>query len=309
MWDLPGGFKEIGETYEQCVIREFKEETNLDVKIQKLEKIKTQNFNNEIIVVLIYTVTCQNINNIKLDGSHTLFKFDSKIDSKDAIWYLEDFNLEDETIKDNKINYLFSGINAELGFNDMQSAYLKKDIHDNMVITFIASTFDDYEINDYYMKKTLNYFQKINIEFCKYYIVDNRTNKLDAKKNIEKADIVYLLGGSPENQMKMINDYDLKSILQSRNGITIGVSAGAMNQAKHIVYKDEFKNNTIFDYEGIGLTNVYVYPHLNINSVDFLNEILEMSKYVHLYALPNDSFIRIENEKLQFVGEYYTLGI
>ena len=103
MWDLPGGFKEIGETYEQCVIREFKEETNLDVKIRKLEEIKAQNYNDEIIVVLLYTVECQNIDNIRLDGSHTLYKFDNKIDSKDAIWYLKDFNLKNRKIETNKI--------------------------------------------------------------------------------------------------------------------------------------------------------------------------------------------------------------
>ena len=307
---MPGGFKENDETYEQCVIREFKEETNLDIEINKLEKVKIQNYNNEIIVVLLYSVICQNIENIKLDISHTLFKFENKIESKDVIWYLKDFNLKKQNIniKKYKINYLFSAINKELGFNKEQSIYLKKDIPNNSIITFVPSTFDDHEKNNYYVEKALSYFRKINIEFSKYYIVDSRTNKIDSKKNIQSSDVVYLLGGSPEQQMKIINDYDLKEVLQTRNGITIGVSAGAMNQAKRIVYKDEFQNNTIFDYEGIGLTDKFIYPHLNINSIEFLNEILEISKYVKLYALSNDSFIRIENENLQFIGEYYTLG-
>ncbi len=35
-WLLPGGGREEGETEEQCVIREMKEETGLDVKIDRL---------------------------------------------------------------------------------------------------------------------------------------------------------------------------------------------------------------------------------------------------------------------------------
>jgi 8-oxo-dGTP pyrophosphatase MutT (NUDIX family) len=35
-WLLPGGGREDGETEEQCVIREMKEETGLDVKVERL---------------------------------------------------------------------------------------------------------------------------------------------------------------------------------------------------------------------------------------------------------------------------------
>ena len=92
IWDLPGGFKREHETYEQCVIREFKEETNLNIKIKKLEMIKTQIYNNEIIVVLLYSVICDNTENINLDKSHVLFEFADKIADKEVIWYLKDFS-------------------------------------------------------------------------------------------------------------------------------------------------------------------------------------------------------------------------
>lgn len=35
-WNVPGGGIEAGETEEQCIVREVKEETNLDVKVERL---------------------------------------------------------------------------------------------------------------------------------------------------------------------------------------------------------------------------------------------------------------------------------
>ncbi len=40
-WSLPGGVMDIGETLEQCVIRETKEETGLDIEITGLLGIYT----------------------------------------------------------------------------------------------------------------------------------------------------------------------------------------------------------------------------------------------------------------------------
>ncbi|MEU6562234.1 NUDIX domain-containing protein [Nocardia nova] len=40
-WSFPGGVMEIGETLEQCVIRETKEETGLDIELTRLLGIYT----------------------------------------------------------------------------------------------------------------------------------------------------------------------------------------------------------------------------------------------------------------------------
>ena len=159
----------------------------------------------------------------------------------------------------NKINYLFSDINYETGFNKNQSMYLKKDISNNSVITFIPTTLDDYKKNDSLVENTINFFRNINISFNDIYLIDNRVNRIEAKNFIEKSDVVYLLGGNPELQMSLIKKFQLSNLLKNGSGITIGVSAGSMNQASHVVYRDEYQNNKIIAYDGIGLTEIFIY--------------------------------------------------
>lgn len=305
---MPGGFKEDFETYEECVEREFKEETNLDVKVKNLIDVKSHIYNDEIIIVLIYSVECCDLSQIKLDHSHTNYEFVKEKNNNKVIWYLED-NLYSIQRKDSstKITYLLSGINYEKGFNDNQIVTLKKDISTDSIITFIPSSLDNYIDNDNRSKKIIEYFNKIDINFSENYLIDNRIEKTDAKKHIEKSDIIFLLGGNPEKQMCLINFFDLKNDIKEKTGMVIGVSAGAMNLAKKIVYKDELQNET-YAYDGIGITEIFIYPHLNIEDKNYLKELLEVSKQNKLYTLNNEAFIKIENGKKYIDGEYYILG-
>ena len=55
-WNLPGGVLEHGEAPWECVIREVKEETGFDVKIEKLSGIYSKPTQNEIVFQYICTV-------------------------------------------------------------------------------------------------------------------------------------------------------------------------------------------------------------------------------------------------------------
>lgn len=205
-----------------------------------------------------------------------------------------------------KINYLFSGIDKSVGFNELQSTYLKEDIKNNLNIVLIASIFDNYERSDEQHKRILGWFKNIGITFNSSYVIDNRMDKSDAKKILEKADIVYLMGGSPELQIKSINEYNLKELIKKIN-IIIGVSAGSMNQSKRVVYKDEYQNYKIFDYEGLGLVDINIYPHFDLEDEELLNENIEISHIIPIISLPNDSFIRIKDKKIEYIGNYYEI--
>lgn len=206
-----------------------------------------------------------------------------------------------------RINYLFSDISKEQGFNEIQREYLKKDIKNNDTIVFIATIFDDYEKNDLYYNNLIKHFKNIDITFNKAYLIDNRVAKDLAKDYILKSNIIFLMGGDAKKQIDSVKEYDLFEILKSKEGIILGVSAGSMNQSSRVVYKNDYNNYVIEDYEGLGYIDINIYPHLDFNNIDYLKEVFEVSNYTKTVALPNDSFIRIENNNIDFVGEYYTI--
>lgn len=206
-----------------------------------------------------------------------------------------------------RINYLFSDISKEQGFNEIQREYLKKDIKNNDTIVFIATTFDDYEKNDLYYNNLIKHFKNIDITFNKAYLIDDRVAKDLAKDYILKSNIIFLMGGDAKKQIDSVKEYDLFEILKSKEGIILGVSAGSMNQSSRVVYKNDYNNYVIEDYEGLGYIDINIYPHLDFNNIDYLKEVFEVSNYTKTVALPNDSFIRIENNNIDFVGEYYTI--
>lgn len=204
-----------------------------------------------------------------------------------------------------RINYLFSGLDKVNGFTKKQKEFLKKDIKNNMNIVFIASLFDNYERNDIKHKELVKLFNDINIKFNSIYLIDNRIDSNKSKELIKKSDIIFLMGGDPKKEMDSIIEYDLVSDIKTKEGIIIGVSAGSMNQITNVIYKDEIDNNILIKYKGLGFFDTNIYPHIDINNKEYLQEIFEVSKYGKILCLPNSSFIRIENNKVDIIGEYY----
>lgn len=204
------------------------------------------------------------------------------------------------------INYLFSGIDKVNGFTKEQATSLKKDIKDNSIITFIASDFDNTEKTDTNKKLLIDAFNNIGINFKCEYLVDKRVSKDEAKELLNKSDIVFLMGGDTYKEMKSINEYDIKEDITNRK-LILGVSAGSLNQSKNVVYLDEYQDYKLVKYEGLGLVNFNIYPHLDFKNIDFLKEVFTVSNDTPLIALPNESFIRCENGNIEYFGDYYNV--
>ena len=202
------------------------------------------------------------------------------------------------------INYLFSGTAKKKGFTKEQREYLKKDIKSNMKIVYISSIPDNYERSDEQLLRYATFFNNIDIKFSKESVIDKRMNKDTAKELINETDIIFLMGGSPELQMKFILEYDLVNEIKNKN-IVLGVSAGSMNQSKRVIYKDDFDNYKLKDYQGLGLVDINIFPHMDLNNKELMKEAEEIKQIIPLILLPNDSFIRVENNNVEIIGNHY----
>ena len=205
-----------------------------------------------------------------------------------------------------KINYLLSGVDKELGFTIKQSEYLKQDIKDNSVITFIASDFSNVEKTNLYLNIITNWFKNIDIIFKKVYLINDLVTPLQAQEYIDKSDIVFIMSGDTLLQIKNINNYNIISNLKNRGGITIGLSAGSINMADNVTIARDLDDNIPEHsfYKGIGLVNVNIEPHFNLNNLKHNQDIIEISKDNKIICLPDESFIRIEND-IDIIGDYY----
>ena len=204
-----------------------------------------------------------------------------------------------------KINYLFSGLDKVNGFTSKQKELLKKDIKEKSNITFIASSFNNPKRNDIKHKELVKMFNDINIKFNNIYLIDERVNSNKVKELINNSDIIFLMGGDPKSEMDSLIEYDLINVIKNMEGIIIGVSAGTMNQTTNVIYKDEIDNSILVKYKGLGFFDTNIYPHVDINNKDYLQEIFEVSKYEKILCLPENSFIRIENDNINIYGDYY----
>lgn len=209
------------------------------------------------------------------------------------------------------IIYLLSGPGKSTGFPKKIKEQLKEDFISKKNIVFIPTTPDNFEKNDLYVYGNnesvtgiINYLKEIS-KLEKIDIIDYRMSNQEAKKSIEEADVLYLLGGNPFAQIEYLREQGYDKLIKKFSGLIIGTSAGAMNLGK-VVYcsKDEDFDESSF-YKGLGLVDITIDPHFDINNDEQVKEIKINSKKRRIIGLPNESGIRIESNNVEFIDKYY----
>lgn len=201
--------------------------------------------------------------------------------------------------------YLLSGPGTTEGFSNVVSKELEKDLKDTKTITFIASSPKNHKKNISFVYGSDKITGMINhlkglADFKIVNIVDEKNKYLDIN-----SDVIYLLGGNYETQLSFIKENKFEEILKNYNGILLCTSCGAMNIAKYGYYSKDDDIEKSFFYEGIGLTNITIDPHFEIENEIQVKEDRKMSFEHVIYGVPNSSCIRINNNKVEMIGKVY----
>ncbi len=205
---------------------------------------------------------------------------------------------------------LLSGPDKTKYFNDEVSNIIKRMVKNPINMVVIPADPNNFVKNDkqfYGNDSVIGVFKTFKKIFPNLNIVllDNRVSQTNGIKYLEKSNIIYLLGGNPFIQLEYLQKTKYSDIIQHTSALVMGVSAGAMNLAVNSYYsKDEDYPESII-YKGLGLTNITIDPHFDINYLEQVNEIKDNSKNIKIIGLPNDSAIVISDNNIEFIGKVY----
>lgn len=58
----------------------------------------------------------------------------------------------------------------------------------------------------------------------------------------------------------------------------------------------------------MGFINFTIEPHFNIKNDEVLQDLIEYSKDLDIYALEDDAYIIINNKEIRFIGNIYRIS-
>lgn len=182
---------------------------------------------------------------------------------------------------------------------------LKKEIkkYDNLV--FVCSSPDEYKKNEEYANLVTKSLSLVGLKFAMMDLIDSR-NWLFSKSLINNADLVILLGGNPLEQMEFFESIELKDKLRRYNGCLLGISAGTINLAKNAYCSADEKIPESVWYKGLGLVDISVEPHFDIEDKNRIDSILlKDCNDKYFVALPDESFIIVKEDNIEIYGDAY----
>ncbi|MBE5960885.1 MAG: hypothetical protein E7256_05795 [Lachnospiraceae bacterium] len=193
------------------------------------------------------------------------------------------------------------------GFPEDFAKALHTYIKEGSKLAFVASEFEKrYETTDRYCRLFMKMFIDQGITFQSVTVVDGRMSPKEAQDTVKNADVIWLSGGDTPTEFSYFQKYGLIPVIQQHKGVVIGMSAGSINMTKTAICTLTCGHDKQEIYEGLGLVDFSVEPHLDKENI--LEELLHLSETYPIYGICDNGAIICDNEdKIQYIGEVYLL--
>lgn len=157
-----------------------------------------------------------------------------------------------------------------------------------------------------------SWLDQANIMFDEYHLIDYGVQKEVAKKLIQNASVIFLLGGNTVEQNGILIEYELSDLIKKSRAVVMGTSAGAINMSakwlcsKYTGYKGEISSI----YDGIGLDDFSVLSHFDLenNIAQIQGELSPLSEEMNIYASNKDCAVRVKGDKIDILGNVYLIS-
>ena len=143
-------------------------------------------------------------------------------------------------------------------------------------------------------------FEECGMPFGRYSVIDDRTAVDDARRLIQEASCIFLMGGHGVRQFQLIRDKDIWDGIRKSAAAVLGVSAGAGNMAKRAL--DIWESHV--PYEGLGLADITIKAHVaqeNRELLQILSQI-SMEQNLPICVMEDESAIFVKEKEATYLG-------
>lgn len=203
---------------------------------------------------------------------------------------------------------LLSGFCWQNGFFDTSTRAINKVIKNTDKILFIASRSHTHKKNDESVERICKWFERIGFTFKSVSLIDDRMAREDQVNAVANAKNIFLMGGDTLAQIETLRTNGIVPLLLKHRYPIMGMSAGAINMAKRSVLPLTPIRDRSWVYDGIGLIDVSIIPHFDINRKDHIEaEVLPMSYDGIIYGLEENGTILIQGNNIEYFGTIYEI--
>ena len=173
-------------------------------------------------------------------------------------------------------------------------------------LVFVSAWPSDYERNDSDSTGMHGMFEECDMPFKQYCVIDNRTNAFEAKRLIQEASCIFLMGGHAVQQFQLICEKGILEDIRKSSAVILGVSAGSSNMAKRALDIWE----SLVPYDGLGLADITIKAHFTQENQELLQTLLRVSieHDLPICGMEDESAIFVKDIHVTYTGQIHWIN-